>query len=75
MLHHWDLLAGSFCFAGEIHMETHSHLYRITLQSASYYRVICVMLSRVLRQIAWYSASSQERGQPRGKWLFGREAE
>ena len=46
MLHHWDLLAGSFCFAGEIHMETHSHLYRIpcnlrhiTLQFTSCYRL------------------------------------
>ena len=48
MLLHWDLLAGSFCFAGEIHMETHSHLYRITLQSASYYTAIYVMLPPVL---------------------------
>ena len=33
------------------------------------------ILSCDLRQIAWYSASSQELGQQRGKWLFGREAE
>ena len=57
MLHHWDLLAGSFCFAGEIHMETHSHLYRITLQSASYYLAICVILPCNLRHITLQSAS------------------
>ena len=59
MLSHWDLLAGSFCFAGEIHMETHSHLYRITLQSASYYTAIYVMLPPVLSQNRSSSACSQ----------------
>jgi len=51
------------------------NLRHIIVWSASCYRVICVMLSRVLRQIAWYSASSQELGQQRGKLLSGREAE
>ena len=36
---------------------------------------ICAGLQCDLRQIAWYSASSQELGQQRGKLLFGREAE
>jgi len=57
------------------HVEKPCNLCRIAVWSASCYRVICVMLSRDLRQIAWYSASSQEPGQKRGKWLFGREAE
>ena len=42
MLLHWDLLAGSFCFAGEIHVEhilisieLPCNLHHITLQSAS----------------------------------------
>lgn len=46
MLHHWDLLAGSFCFTGKsiwkhilISIELPCNLRHITLQSTSCYRL------------------------------------